>query len=107
MNHDHPAIQELYAVKASQSATHHHRVVPFLTMIREHEVASRTKGIRFVDLSKKAPSAYAQRVTNGPLPKNYWRRKPVRESWDPIADEIKAATARKRASKTRRVPVHA
>ena len=41
-------------------------------------------------------------MSSGPLPKSYWKRKPISESWDPIADEIKVMKAKKKATKLRR-----
>lgn len=101
MNEDHPAITELYEIKAKQSAASGHDVRRFAAIVRAHEGESKKRGIKFVNLSNKESSAYAKRMSSGPLPKNYWKRKPVRPFVDPIEEEIKAVTkkvARKRPS---------
>ncbi len=100
---DHPAILEAYAAKETLSRQHGPQAIPFASQMRKHEAESRAKGIKFVDLSKKEPSAYAKRMRSGPLPKNYWKRKPVLPFIDPIEEETKAMakkTSKKRPAAT-------
>ena len=107
MNHDHPAIQECYAAKAKLCQEFGRDDISFYRHLREKQAAAKKQGVKIVDLSTAAPSAYAKRMTSGPLPKNYWKRKPVRETWDPIADEIKAITAVKRIKRQPQSMSHA
>lgn len=102
MNHDHPVLQECYEAKAKLSQELGPQVHLFCRNIRLLEAESKKRGIRFVDLSQKESSSYAKHMSSGPLPKSYWKRKPISESWDPIAEEIKVMKAKKKATKLRR-----
>lgn len=103
---DHPAIIEAYAVKAALSKQFGPQALPFASQMRQFETESRAKGIKFVDISQKGPSAYAKRKASGPLPKSYWQREAVRPFIDPIEEELKAIakkTTKKKAAVRRPV----
>lgn len=97
---DHPAIVEAYAAKVELSKQFGPQALPFASQMRRFEAESRAKGIKFVDLSQKGPSAYAKRLASGPLPKSYWQQQPVRPFVDPIEEELKTIAKKTAKKKT-------
>ena len=104
MNTEHPIITEIYAAKQALSKMYGPSAVTFASHMRKLQAESKKRGIKFVDLSNKGPSAYAERMGSGPLPKNYWKRKPVRPFIDPIEEEIK--TIKKQTALSKRKALH-